>query len=247
MKTPEIQVEKGPLSHGLIEKIATYRRLAFMQNDPSLAVYPSTGELIPQGTPVTQDDLDEIDSGSLPFKNGEQAVVLRGRRRIKEMMELYLGRESARVALINDTRGIIAIALGCMSNFEELYQQEWRYEYPYLDEPSGTEFSYDDLRKRFPEIDMREPTFFFSNIIVDPSFRGHKLSERLHGKLMENLDDVGDFHYMVFDTNNFSRLPLFPRVKGIKRVKDYLNSSEICLVSRNSAMTQYLHENPITS
>ncbi len=232
METPEIQLEKGPLPQDLIEEIATYRRLSFMQNDPNLAIYPSTGELIPQEKPITQEDLDDIDSGSLPFKNGEQAVVLRGRHRMKEMMELYMGRESSIAAIARSGRDMIGIALGCNSSIKELYEQEWRYEYPYLDEPTGEFGSMERVKELMPGIDPESPLFFYSNLIVNSEHRGKGLGANCNDAMLSGAvtmksrtDDI------VFDTNNFDRLPLFPKIDSLKRIHGYLPGSEICVTS----------------
>lgn len=243
METPEIQLEKGPLPQDLIEEIATYRRLAFTQNDPNLAIYPSTGELIPQETPVTQEDLDDIDSGSLPFKNGEQAVILRGRKQMKEMMELYMSRESSVAAIAREERKVIGIALGCNSNINELHDQEWKYEYPYLNDPIGEFGSIEQVRALFSEIDSDKPLFFYSNLIVSNNHRGKGIGAGCNEALLSLASSMPNRpENIVFDTNNLSKLPIFSKMDSIKRI-DYLSGSDICLTSFDEVMKE-LEDSP---
>lgn len=224
METPEIQLEKGPLPQDLIDEIATYRRLAFMQKDRNLAVYPSTGELIPRDKPISQEDLDEIDAGSLPFKNGEQAVILRGRKKMQEMMESYLTRESSIAAIARNNREMIGIALGCESTLEELSGKEWRHRYSYADKPFGEMPNIQDLELN---IKMDEPVSFYSSLIVSSGYQSKGYGTACSLAFFRESMELGN-DSVVFETDNYDNLPVISKIPNLFRKTDFLPDSDFC-------------------
>ncbi len=247
----KIQTEKGVnLSAELRDAVIRFRRLAFMQGDKNAAIFPDTCDLLSKQDllgqrEINQDDLDAMDSGDLPERNGVKALVLRGRNRIFSMMGSYLSRETSRVTMLkNRIDQIEGVVIGCSLSLEELFEEEFAREYSYTDIPLGERRGSVSFFKKLSEesggvIERGSIVCFLSNIILEKQRRNKGYGTLCMSNYLKSLEDVPEDErgsYIIFDTNVFDQFPIIHRTPGVRRVKGFLENSDLVVAPYGEAL-----------